>query len=213
MFFRIRPLTIAPIAIAALGLASVVASGQSGEKAKEKVKPTQHCVENLSKPDAAPVCYDTFTAAIAAATGGQISDAPADPGTAMKDQRLLERLNVTKSDKKSYKKSDEKRTDGVEQVAATDVLIGIIYWQSDFGAPSKVYTARGGCDIPLNPVEWQVAYVGDNWNDNSESFKAFSGCFMRLWEHRDFGGRAADWAEERHDFGSMNNEVSSLEWS
>jgi hypothetical protein len=80
---RLRTLTLASIAIAALGCASSATPVQPAETAK---KP-RHCVKSLAEPYTRAVCYDDFTAAIAAATGGQITDAPADVRVAMNDQQ------------------------------------------------------------------------------------------------------------------------------
>src|SRR5262249_17114350 len=159
-----------------------------------------HCVTSLTKPGNPTTCYDTFTAAIAAATGGQITDAPADPGVAMKDKGLLERLNAT----------GVKKSTGANQPIA-DVPIITLFCAEDFercviGGNSITYTGRP-CDNSVFPVEWQVPYVGDDWNDWSESFRGFNNCWGKIFKDRDFGGEFKNFAPERASFGDLEDEV------
>jgi cell wall-associated NlpC family hydrolase len=110
---------LASIAILALGLASSAAqqtttttsttttttttttTAQPGKAKRAKTaRKAGHCVTSLTKTVNPTTCYDTFTAAMAAVTGGKVTDAPADVRVAMKDQGLLARLNVS-GDKKA----------------------------------------------------------------------------------------------------------------
>ena len=147
MHFRLRTLTLASIAIVALGLASSAAAqttttitttttttttttpttaAKTGKRAKI-AKKTGHCVRSVTKPDTPTTCYDTFTAAIAAATGGQITDAPADSRVAMNDQRLLARLNAG-----TGKKSGDKKSAAPTPAAGASLPIGTIFYYSEF---------------------------------------------------------------------------------
>lgn len=210
MDIRLRTLTVASIAIAALGLTFVTTPVQPAEKAKERPKDARHCVTDLSKPDIPPTCYDTFTAAIAAATGGEINDAPANSRVAMNDQRLLARMNATDG----MKTGDKKNTAAIEPRSHDHwLLIGTIFYQSNFEGRTMSYTAPRACDDALTP-ERNVAYVGDYWNDDFESIKGFNNCAMKVWEHRDFKGASTDrfWFSKR-DLGVLNNEGSSLEFT
>ena len=112
---QLRTLALASTAIVALGLASSAApvtttttqrqqrqqrqqrekqkSQLKGERTKKQLRQRQllsrgHCVTSLTKPGNPTTCYDTFTAVIAAATGGKVTDAPADPRVAMNDKSL-----------------------------------------------------------------------------------------------------------------------------
>jgi hypothetical protein len=207
MHFRLRTLTLASIAIAALGLASSATPVQPAEKGEHgrhaaNANKNRHCVTNLSKPDSPTTCYDTFTAAIAAATGGRITDAPADSRVAMNDQRLLARLNAT---------GDKKNAAAIQ--GGPDVLVGIIYYDDGFGGPSQSWLGRSCDDIthedPQN-AENRLAYVGDDWNDDFEAFRGFSNCWVRVWEHRDFKGASTPWAPFLSDLGVLNDEGSAL---
>lgn len=218
MDVRRRTLTIASIAIAALGLASVVTPVRPAEKGEHgrhaaNAKKNRHCVTDLSKSDTPPTCYDTFTAAIAAATGGQITDAPADSRAAMNDQRLMARMNAT-GGKKGLAASGDKKSPAITPTAHVSGHIGTIFYDDQFGGSSNNYIGSHGCDDDLheNPfdAEFRKAYVGDDWNDDFESIRGFNNCWMRVWEHRDFGGVSTQWAPELSDLGVLNDEGSAL---
>ena len=123
---------------------------------------------------------------------------------AMNDQRLLERLNAT---------GDKKSTKAIQ--GGPDVLIGTIYYDDGFGGPSQSWLGTSCDDTthdnPFN-AEHRLAYVGDNWNDDFEAFRGFNNCWMRVWEHRDFGGASTPWAAEMRDLGVLNDEGSALAW-
>jgi hypothetical protein len=200
MHRRRSTLTLASIAIAiaALGLVSG-ATPVTAQAAKQH----RHCVKNLLEPATPAVCYDNFTAAMAAATDGQITDAAPDAGVAMKDQSFVNRLNPT----------GEKKDTAAIVPTASLVVVGILYSDADFGGSTYTFRSRP-CTNTLNDSDYGVAYVGDDWNDQAESIKVFNNCYARLWQHRDFRGAMLDWAGSRSDFGSvMANEVSSLEFS
>lgn len=197
MHFRLRTLTLASIAIAALGLASVVTPVQPAETAK---KP-RHCVKSLSKPDTRTACYDNFTAAIAAATGGRITDAPADVRVAMNDQRLLAKLNAT---------GEKKDTAAIP--SAVEAPISTLFIDDGFDDDSLTYIGTA-CTGPVSDIDFAEPYVGDEWNDDFESIRTFNNCFARLWEHRDFKGAMLDFFGDRSDLGVLNDEVSSVQWS
>jgi hypothetical protein len=219
MRLRLRTLALASVAIVALGLASSAAppttttttitttttTTTTTKQVKAKMaKKTGHCIRSVTKPDTPTTCYDTFTAAIAAGSGGQITDAPADTRVAMNDQPLLARLNATGG----------KKGPAVNQpLGGGDVLIAILFYDDGFGSPSLHLFGRACNDTIDIPPENQFPFIGEDWNDDFESFKGFSNCFVRLWEHRDFRGAMLDWAPERSDFGVLNDEVSSLEFN
>lgn len=183
------------IAIPALWLTPSETMAQSAEVSR-------HCVQSLTKPKAQTACYDTFTDAIRAATGGQITDAPADVRTAVNDQRLLERLRPT-----GETKNDDIQPRGVERV------IAILHSGANFGGSSLTYSADGDCTGSLFDIDFAEPYVGDEWNDEAESIKTFANCRTRLFEHRDFTGAMIDFAGDRTDFGILADKVSSLQWS
>jgi len=162
---------------------------------------------SLTEPGNPTTCYDTYTAAMAAATGGKVTDAPAHPREAMRDKGLMARLNAT---------GDKKSTAGaVIQRAVAPVLT---IWCDDgfsgctFGNDSFTWSGNA-CSNTLDDVDITIPYVGDDWNDDFESFQAFNNCYAKVFEHRDFGGASLDFVPERSDFGVLNDEVSSIQLS
>jgi hypothetical protein len=183
------------IAIPALWLTSNATLAQSEQTSKA----SRHCVKSLSAPNKQIECYDTFTAAISAATGGRITDAPADAGAAMKDQRFLEKLRRTET----------------MQPAGYERAIADLFSDANAEGSSLTITADRGCTRPhdANQIDLVLPYIGDEWNDQAESINTFNSCFAKLWEHRDFTGASIDFALDRTDFGILANKVSSIEWS
>jgi hypothetical protein len=189
-----------------VGFAALVVALGPASNAQEKKTTTagkaRHCVSNSAEPTRI-MCYDNFTAAIAAATGGRISDAPADVRMAMSDKGLMERLNHTKERK------------GGPQItySAGSVVIGILYSAADFSGSTFTLTSSFGCTDTLNDIDHQWAYLGDDWNDVPQSIRTFNNCYARLWEHRNFTGAMLDFAGDRSDFGSMHDKISSIQFS
>jgi hypothetical protein len=195
MFVKV---TLTVTAIAALGLAS----GATPAQAQETAKKPRHCVQTLVALNTPAVCYDNFTAAIAAATDGEVIDAPADVRVAMNDQGLLARLNYT-----GGQKTIEPR------IGTGSVLIGILFRNADFDGDTQLYQGNHFCSPDLTDIDFSFPYVGDSFNDDGESLRVFANCRARLFEHSNFQGAVIDWAGDRSDFGILADKVSSLQFS
>jgi hypothetical protein len=199
MDFRLRPLPLASVAVAALGLAfgATLVQAQTAEK-------TRHCVQSLTEPDTRAVCYDNFAEAMAAATGGQIADAPPEVRDAMNDPGLLEKLNRT----------GEKKDAPATASARDRLVVAILFSDHNFQGSTLTFFRNRACTTETTDIDHSSAYVGDDWNDEGMSIRVFNNCFARLWEHRDFQGAMLDFAGDRSDFGAlMDEEVSSLQFS
>jgi hypothetical protein len=159
----------------------------------------------LSKSDTPATCYDTFTAAIAAATGGRITDAPADSRVAMNDERFVARVYGDK--KKEPQTGDEKKEAIQPRIHG---IIGTIFYQSDFDSSSATWSAES-CD-DSGSIDWEVEYVGDDWNDNFESARGGNNCQMKVWEHRNFQGASTQWFWAMAWLGVLQDEGSSLQF-
>jgi hypothetical protein len=192
--YRLRTLTLAYIAIATLGLASSATPVQA--------QTPRHCVKNLAEPDAPAVCHNNFTAAIAAATLGQIKDAPADVRDAMSDEGLQARLNHT----------GEKRSTTAIQPRA-GLVIAIVYDDRHYRGDSRIYTGNRPCTDTTNDIDFHVRHVGHDWNDEIGSIRLYNNCYARLWEHADFHGAMLDFAGDRPYLGILDEEVSSIQFS
>jgi hypothetical protein len=81
---------------------------------------------------------------------------------------------------------------GVAGAAATaDVLIEIMYEDSDFEGDTLTITAPSGCDAGP-AVDWQLTSLG-LWNPGDfRSYRLFSGCRARHYELPNFQGQWSD---------------------
>ncbi len=221
---RFNILVLASVALSGLGLAASAATkstttstttttttttteeSMSGKEAKAARK--GHCLTSLTKTENATACYDTFTELVAAATGGKITDAPADVAVAMQDKELLKQLNAS---------TDKKQGPANGPKSGADVLVLTIfcddhYTGCTFGAGSTSWVGPA-CSDTLNDIDSSIAYVGDDWNDDFESFIAYNNCYAKVFEHANFGGASTPWAGALPDFGVLNDEGSSIQLS
>jgi hypothetical protein len=221
---------LASIALVALGLASSAAAQTNTtttittttttpittaktEKTRERARTAKglHCVTDLSKPTTPATCYDTFTAATAAATGGQITDAPADPQVAMNDQRLLARMNAGDG-----KKSGDKKSAAPAPAAGVSVPVGTIFYYTRFRGSSLTYTAPHGCDDDLFPSSGLYRTLAPTGMTTSSQPGATINCGIRVFEHRDFRGNhtyAFDYSYPDLDLYGLEDEGSSLQFT
>jgi hypothetical protein len=103
----------------------------------------------------------------------------------------------------------EATLEGEVSTSGADVLLGIEYNEFNYDGSSNSYYATSGCAN----TTWEVAYVGDTWNDRFESGKGFGACDRnRKFEHADFGGSALLCTPNCPDYGPLRNRVSSLRW-
>jgi hypothetical protein len=197
---RIRTLTLATVAIASMGV-TVLSSAASASAAPAPVK-ARHCVMNVATGTTA--CYANFTKALAAATGGAVTDAPADAAAAVKDSRLAARLNASAATKKSG---------AVANRAAADIVIGIEYEDSDYEDSTLTYSAPSGCTGPVTDVDWVAASLPSGWNDEIGSYQGYGGCWAKHFEHINYGGASFGFDSGRSDMGVLDDEASSIQWS
>ena len=133
-------------------------------------------------------CFDTYAQAVEVGTNGS-TDLPAD----------VEPSTLTDAVLAASTEPD-----------ASSVLIGTEYVLQSFNGNSRSYFAPSTCS---SGVSWDVAYVGDSWNDDFESGKGFGGCDSnRKFMHSDFNGDARTCNPSCGGYGALNNEVSSLRW-
>ncbi|WUI00069.1 hypothetical protein OHR68_42445 [Spirillospora sp. NBC_00431] len=197
------------IAISALtaGLAGLtIAAVQPAANASGSSSETgNNCVVSVDGAGSV-TCYNSFTKAIADATGGHIMDAPADPAAATADPRFNSRINAL------GERADAK-------TARAAVVLEIAYEDKDFnrGQPDNdiyVFKARRGCDRD-NGVEHRNPDLPNSWNDRISSFNAYNACQANHYQNNNYRGRSTGW------FGShgrlsrannMNDRASSIQW-
>ena len=186
---RLRTLSLVSVALAALGTAFAAAPAQAAAAERPR-----HCVANVANPSAPVRCYDNFTTAIAKATGGRVTDAPADVRAALRDTDLLARLDAT-----AGKGLDAKAAHRDPTTLAADVLISIEYWDSDFEGSTYTWTAPWGCTTTTGDTDWSAATLVSNWNDEIGSYRGFSNCWVKHFEHIHFGGLCEAFAGDDAD--------------
>jgi hypothetical protein len=130
---------------------------------------TPHCVLAAGELET-PRCFATFPAAIAAATGGRITDAPESPAAAVHDPAFAAAL---------------------ESAPATlaAVVVGIEYADLNYGGASLSMTAPGRCDYSLD-ADYRFPRMPSGWNDRISSFRSYSNCAQQLFRDTSFTGGA-----------------------
>ena len=128
-----------------------------------------HCVLAAGERQT-PRCYATFPAAIAAATGGRVTDAPASAAAAVRDPAFAAAL---------------------ESVPTTfaSVVVGIEYANLNYGGSTLSMTASGRCDYSLD-VDYRFPSLPSGWNDRISSFRSYSNCAQQLFRGTSFTGGA-----------------------
>ena len=146
-----------------------------------------HCVATMSGDSA---CYATFTEAMAAATGGAITDAAADSHDAFADGTLTERLDGLWRERAGAPRASLAPTPG-----NGNIVIGIVYHDAGFHGKDWTFVATSGCEV-VGDASWAVQnlntspYTVSDMNDNISSFRSFAGCGTVLY---------ADWKQNREN--------------
>ncbi|MEV7007763.1 hypothetical protein [Streptosporangium sp. NPDC051022] len=145
-------------------------------------------------------CYDTFTEAIADATGGRITDAPRDGASAVADPAFGRRINALA------------QANGRPAAQASEFVIGIEYVHANYDGGYLIFAAGAPCDDD-NEVEWRLPYLDSGFNDKISSFESYSDCEANHYEHFEYGGSSTGWRGHTSYIGSaMNDQTSSIEW-
>jgi len=175
---------------------------------------SRHCV---MAPSGETTCFGTFTEAIAVATAGEITDAPADP--ALVDQPSFgARINAIAERIASQPR--DRAASGIAPRA--NVVIGIAYKDSNFGGDTWVFIQSHGCDFNLSTIDFSVANLNASpfdccgFNDEIGSYRSFSGCQTVLYEDWFWTGAATNGGtpsvDESFVGGAMDDRASSIRW-
>jgi hypothetical protein len=133
-------------------------------------------------------CFDTFSEAIEVGSGGSIKLPPSTQPGGLTESMI---------------------TDSTTSRISGDTLIGTEWTSTQYTQSSRDYWADNACQ----GVTWEVPYVGDSWNDDFESGKAFGGCDTnKKFGHVDFDGSVVTCTPNCTDYGILKNQVSSLRW-
>lgn len=191
------------IALTACFMAACAIDPEPGDPA------ARHCV---SSPAGPATCYATFTEAISAATGGQITDAPADPGAVLDDKQFVKRINEV----------GHQRTVGANIPSDGPFVIGISYIDGNYHGKTWIWNTPTPCDGDPATLEYWVPnlntspYSDSDFNDNISSFHSFNNCQTVLYQDWFFGGNSTNSGAPIGDMnfvGSlMNDQASSIGW-
>lgn len=191
-------------AVVGVGVACLLAGAVPAATAQANEGTTttgKHCVVEVT--NGKTTCYQSFRDAVAKATGGRITDAPSTPSTAVADSRFEDRLNALGAE-------------SGEEDGRANVVVSIeydwAYYQDDVG--SLTASAPGGC-VANGGADWQLANVGEDWNDRISSFRGYADCNVDHFEHADFDGASTGWLADvgsMADHTSLNNLTSSIRW-
>lgn len=180
-----RITTIAATTILAVAAAGLVGSAAHAAPAE------RHCVVDLD--DGAVSCYDTFGEALADATGGQVTALPEDL-----DKAVGEANAATKSGLLG---------------GGVDLTLSIEYEDEDFD--DSTLTAKGSheCTTDYYDIDYLMPELGDYWNDQIDSFRAYSNCWVKHFEHSEYRGAWIGPSGDQSDMGWMHDKASSIVWT
>ncbi|MET9735612.1 hypothetical protein ABZZ79_34800 [Streptomyces sp. NPDC006458] len=210
-FVRRAARLLAVAGIVAAGLAAPAsAHGDSAPAGRGAPQPKagRHCVVHLSRADQVS-CFSSFTAAISSATGGKITDAPADARSALNDPRFAARLDETAAKHPSSTASSTRPT-----AAQGSTVIGIEYWHIGWAGSTYVLSADYGCTTALDGPEWEFSFWRAPWSDNISSFRTYANCYADHFDGPFYTGDHTGYQYGQYYIGEfMNDRTSSIQWS
>lgn len=198
----------------ATGTASDQQATPGEPAAGSSARASRHCVV---APSGQTTCFGTFTEAIAVATDGEITDAPADPRL-VDEPSFTARINAIAE--RAANQPHDPAASGI--APRVNVVIGIAYKDANFNGDTWVFNQTQGCDGNFTTVEFSVFNLNTDpftccdFNDNISSFHSFSNCRTVLYEDWFFGGSATNGGVPTADLGyvgdAMNDRASSIRW-
>jgi len=180
----IHTLAFASIAAAGAGLTFTATPAPAAEKPRA-------CVVDTAD---AMACYDTFTEAIAKATGGRITNAPDNARKAANDPRLAAELNAL-------------ATKPAGRSGQAGTVIEIAWENSDFGGTSYTFTAPSGCTSTLNDIDFSASNVPSGFE--LRLYQNYGNCYSKHYEYPNFEGRSVGWVGG----GVLPFPAKSIQWS
>jgi hypothetical protein len=180
------------VVVAGLLAAPAVAQAAPSPIAREQARGS-HCVVALSPGSAAKRsvvkdyrCFSSLSEAVTFATGGKV--------------RLGARSSFSSADTALL---------GSSSTASAPVL-GIEYNWTGFGGTSLTLTGSGGSGC-YGGTEYSFGNLGTyGWNDKIESARTYSNCVGVHYKNSGLWGTSTSVFGSKSDFGSLNNEISSI---
>ena len=187
-----RALAAAAAAAAVLGCLAAAPPASADQPA------LKHCVLDLDT--GRQTCYDGFTAAFSAASGGRITDAPdnlegASGGSLQELRAETSRL----------------MEDAAAGGANGNVIIGTFFEHKDYGGRTLTIEADRPCRNNNAQDHWTPT-MPPGWNDIITSLQPWANCWIELYSDDNFGGdRDGAYRTNTPDIGSyMNDRTSSI---
>ena len=180
------------VVVAGLLAAPAVAQAAPSPIAREQARGS-HCVVALSPGSAAKRsvvkdyrCFSSLSEAVTFASGGKV--------------RLGARSSFSSADTALL---------GSSSTASVPVL-GIEYNWTGFGGTSLTLTGSGGSGC-YGGTEYSFGNLGTyGWNDRIESARTYSNCVGVHYKNSGLSGTSTSVFGSKSDFGSLNNEISSI---
>jgi hypothetical protein len=189
---RARP--VAALAVLAAACATLPVQAASAAPAPA---PAEHCVADLGS--GAQKCFATFTRAVAAATGGRLTDAPASPRAAAGDDAFRDAS-------RALARTADARAEG-------EVIQGTFFTDPGFSGSSLTIYGAAPCKKD-GWVNYQYDF-GDDWKNVISSVQPWADCWLWLYPEPNLGGdRDGPFDENTPDVGSfMNDRAQSVGFS
>lgn len=149
-------------------------------------------------------CFATMTEAVAAATGGRLTDAPATGAEALRDAGFPARVDTANA---------------FRTTAANDIVISIEYDLRDHDEDGGILIWKGDkeCTTRTTDVDYQISdynVSAPNWVNRISSFQTFGNCWAKHFENPNLGGASVGFEGTRAYIGAaMDNRTSSQQWS
>ncbi|MFE5097379.1 peptidase inhibitor family I36 protein [Streptomyces sp. NPDC056638] len=181
------------IASATMAIAGTTATATATPQSKTGA----HCVANLAAHKT--TCYDTFREAIAVATSGRVTDAPATPEKAAKDKAFVAELNAPARSRNANVAAN-----------AQDSMVGaILYNDWNYGGGTYTLSIPEPC---RNDGQWDYGYDElDGFNDRTSSVLPANNCWIALYSDIYYNGTSQEYHGSTPYVGdAMNDQASSV---
>ncbi|WP_431771441.1 hypothetical protein [Streptomyces cucumeris] len=187
---------------AAAGIAGVMctAGAPAAMAGESSGSAGRHCLADAD--DGRLRCFATFAEVMEHATGGRVTDAPADPVTAVRSAAFQKKVNA------DGEELPEAATNRVVQ--PSDVVIGTFFTQKRYGGASlTLWGARPCGDHDKEVFYWNL---DDKWKNKISSVQPWANCRIQLHPQPDLaGGVEGPYTENTIDVGaSADNRAQSV---
>ncbi|MET7638485.1 hypothetical protein [Streptomyces sp. NPDC005438] len=186
---RSRTLTVTTALLLTAAAAAALPATQANAAQRDDSR--QHCV--VSTSGGAPQCYASFTEAVERATGGRVTDAPADAREAVRDDDFRTRTRQLAGSRAAQE-------DG-------EVIQGTFFEDSGYGGADLTIYGEGLCDGDKDSRDWRLDQLPEGWDDRITSLQPWSNC--EVWLHSEpelNGDKDGPFKSQTPDIGSIMND-------